>query len=422
MPENRSLDVYRDNDLVGVLFDERPLRFDYANSWLKSVNPRPITPSLDLNKSSHIGDSVESYFENLIPEAAIRDLLKVKYQVTTTFGLLSVIGGDTAGALILVHSGELLKAPEYKATTWEEIKQSIEGVGSELQTPIRGIDRRLSLAGAQSKSSILIMPDGSPAVPTNDMAPTSHILKPDIGAMGNKIWRSALNETFVMQLANAVQIDAAEAQYQPIVKACLIKRYDRVSDHQNGLIRLHQLDLCQLDGKPSHIKYETDNGPTLQRCRNLLQENGVPANDLIRLIQWVFFNLYVGNNDSHAKNLSIYFPPNEGVRLTPFYDLLSTTIYPGLSPHFAFKIGGENSPARIDLEAIVRMSNELGFKPNYVINHSAKLAEKILKNIDKVANNLSKVANEQNEPILLERLNNHIRTNTKRLQSRWKIG
>ncbi len=110
-----------------------------------------------------------------------------------------------------------------------------------------------------------------------------------------------------------------------------------------------------------------------------------------------------------------------GVRLTTFYDLLSTTIYPGLSPNFALKIGGENLPAKIDLEAIVRMSNELGFKPNYVINHSAKIAEKILENLDKVADNLSKVANEKNESILLERLNDHIRSNTKKLQSRWRI-
>ena len=422
MSENRSLDVYRDNEFVGTLFDERPLRFDYTDSWLKSKNSRPVTPSIGLDRVSHSGDMVEAYFENLIPEAAIRDLLKIRYQVTTTFGLLGVIGGDTAGALVLVRSGESLQAPEYKVTTWDELRRSIDGVSSEIQNPARGIERRLSLAGAQSKSSILVLPDGSPAIPANDMAPTSHILKPNIGALGNKIWCSALNETFIMQLASALKMDVAEAQYQPIVKACLIKRYDRISDKQNNLIRLHQLDLCQLDGKPSHIKYEADSGPSLQRCRILLQENGVPPNDLVRLIQWVFFNLFVGNNDSHAKNLSIYFPPNEGVRLTPFYDLLSTTLYPGLSPQFALKIGGENLPAKIDLEAIVRMSNELGFKPNYVINHGAKLAEKILKNLDKVADNLSKVANEKSEPRLLERLNGHIRSNTKKLQSRWRIG
>lgn len=422
MSENRSLNVYRDSALVGTLYDERPLRFDYAASWLNSKGPKAIAPALGLATESHSGEAVEAYFENLIPEAAIRDLLKVKYQVSSTFGLLGVIGSDTAGALILARSGESLKDPEYRPTTWEEVKRSIEGLDSNPPSSMHMADRRLSLAGAQNKISILVMPDGTPAIPTNEMAPTSHILKPNIGAMGNKIWCSALNETFVMQLAGSLDLGVAEAQYQPVVKACLIKRYDRVGNQQKNLIRLHQLDLCQLDGKPSHIKYESDNGPSLQRCRNLLQENGVPANDLIRLIQWVFFNLFVGNNDSHAKNLSLYFPPNEGVRLTPFYDLLSTTLYPGLSTHFAFKIGGENLPAKIDRYAIIRMANELGFKPNYVINHGAKLAEKLLKQLDTVTNNLSKVAHDKNEPVLLKRLNDHIRSNTKKLQSRWQLG
>ena len=63
-----------------------------------------------------------------------------------------------------------------------------------------------------------------------------------------------------------------------------------------------------------------------------------PAVDLRHLVRWVFFNLYVGNTDSHAKNLSIYSVPGQGVKLTPFYDLMCTRLYPGLSPEFAFAI------------------------------------------------------------------------------------
>ena len=157
-----------------------------------------------------------------------------------------------------------------------------------------------------------------------------------------------------MKLAYALGIDVAETYYQPIAKSCVIKRYDRIFDKTNQIIRLHQLDLCQLDGKPSNIKYESDGGPTLLRCSQLLKENGVPSQDTKRFIQWIFFNLYVGNNDSHAKNLSIYFPPEEGARLTLFYDLLSTSIYSGLSNNFAFRIGGENKP----------LINQLTFIPN----------------------------------------------------------
>jgi serine/threonine-protein kinase HipA len=54
------------------------------------------------------------------------------------------------------------------------------------------------------------------------------------------------------------------------------------------------------------------------------QYSSAPAVDLLNLLRWVFFNLYTGNNDSHAKNLSVYQPPGQGVRLTPFYDLMCT--------------------------------------------------------------------------------------------------
>lgn len=71
------------------------------------------------------------------------------------------------------------------------------------------------------------------------------------------------------------------------------------------------------------------------------------ALDLRHLVQWVFFNLYTGNNDSHAKNLSIYELPGAGVRLTPFYDLMCTRIYPGLSREFAFSLGREVLPGQV---------------------------------------------------------------------------
>lgn len=83
------------------------------------------------------------------------------------------------------------------------------------------------------------------------------------------------------------------------------------------------------------------------RCAEILRQySSSPAQDLQAFVQWIFFNLYVGNNDSHAKNLSVYWRPGQGVRLTPFYDLMFTRVYPGLSKEFAFNLGGEVLPGR----------------------------------------------------------------------------
>ena len=97
-----------------------------------------------------------------------------------------------------------------------------------------------------------------------------------------------------MTRAAKMALEASEVHYQPIAKACMIKRYDRRLNAHGQIQRLHQLDLCQIDNKPSTIKYESDGGPTLLRCRELMSQSGVGAADTKRFIQWLFFNLYVG--------------------------------------------------------------------------------------------------------------------------------
>lgn len=414
MAEVRKLDVFRGDKLVGVLIDETPLRFIYAEPVLVH-GKEPISPAMGLGQAEYAGEVVEAFFENLLPEAGIRELLKLKYQVSSIFGMLMAIGGDTAGNLTLLPHGKLPEAPQYEKISWEEIAESFRDPNKTLPSGKTEDGIRISLAGAQKKISILVGADG-PYQPL-DSSPSTHILKPDIKGIDG-VWSSAINETFVMKLASSLKLGVAEVEYEPIVRACLVKRYDRITNNDGSIKRLNQLDLCQLDGKLSTVKYESDGGPSLARCCQLLRDNGVPASDMKRLIQWVFFNLFVGNNDGHAKNLSIYFLPGEGVKLTPFYDLLSTSMYPGLSRKFAFKIGGENLPAEIRSNQVTEMAKELNFKQKYVMKIAETIADDILINIDDITAKLMPVANLGSDRTLLERLNAHIKRNTIKFQKR----
>lgn len=411
-----ALDVYRAGEKVGTLFDETPLRFEYAGSWRNDADATPVDPDMDLSIASHAGAVVEAYFENLLPEARVREFLQLRFQSTTTFGLLKATGGDAAGDLVLLPVGERLGTPAYRAASWEEIGASINSPTAGLAPDQHGEDLRISLAGAQTKTSVILNADGSPAIPLGT-SPSTHIVKPDIKGMDN-VWCSALNETLVMKLAAAIGIGVAETTYQPVIKACVIERYDRVSQADGNIVRLHQLDLCQLDGKPSTIKYETDGGPGLARCYRILRENGVPASDLKRLLQWVFFNLFVGNHDGHAKNLSIYYPQDGSVRLAPFYDLLSTSLYAGLARKFAFKIGGENLPGKMDRGCIERMCTELGIKPAYVLKLASDVAAAIVAHMEGVAQELAQIAAPGSEQTMLERLSQHIPAETRKIWAR----
>ena len=134
-------------------------------------------------------------------------------------------------------------------------------------------------------------------------------------------------------------------------------------------------------------------------------------------MRWVFFNLYVGNNDSHAKNLSIYSVPGQGVTLTPFYDLMCTRLYPGLSPEFAFAIGGEVRPGEMGAEHLAMMARQLGMQPRFLAQQARDVADRMPSAIDQAAREIAPALRPA-ASILAERLVRFMSSTTKKLAAR----
>ncbi|WNL38304.1 type II toxin-antitoxin system HipA family toxin [Halomonas sp. PAMB 3232] len=416
MASDAVLTLYQGERLVGWLFNTHPLRFEYAPAWREQSDAVSLSPSLPLSPLVHEGDSVLTYFENLLPEGDLRHQLELRHHTTTVFGLLNAIGGDTASGFTLLSPNESPVLPHYTPTRWATVAAHLQARTQGALFTQHDNEPRISLAGAQNKLLLMVMPDGSPAIPEGS-APSSHILKPDIQGLKG-VWATALNETFCMQLAAELGLDAAETSYQPYTRACLVRRYDRRIDAQGSLQRLHQLDFCQLAGTPSTIKYESDGGPGLVRCRELLQQQGAPAKDMQRLIGWLFFNLLIGNNDSHAKNLATLYTA-DGPRLAPFYDLMCTTLYSGLSSRFAMSISGEDRPGHIERSHLEALARALRFQPRYFLKQGLELAERMPQAIDATVASLSHVAGKGTEQTLLERLQRRLSGNCRKMTQRW---
>lgn len=414
-----ALVLYRDDQKVGRLFDEQPLRFAYDDAWIGHPDARPISPSIPLVQGDQSTEAVHAFFENLLPEGHVRKFLQASRHATTVFGLLRSVGGDTASGLTVLPQGEAPKPAQYRPVTWSEIAARLQQTGVPALVAENVEGTRISLAGAQDKLLLTVLPDGSPVLPEG-AAPSTHILKPNIRGLDG-VWASALNETLVMQLAAALGLGVAQAVYQPDTGACLIQRYDRVPDARGGLQRLHQLDLCQLAGKPSNVKYESDGGPTLSDCRKLLAATSVGGPDVKRFLQWILFNLMVGNNDSHAKNLSVLVNGDGKYVLAPFYDLMCTAIYPGLSGRFAFAISGEDKPGAIGKEQLDAMAIELGFNPRYVATVAQSLVGALPDALAQVKAGLWDAAKLGTERTLLDRLTQWIATNTRKHAKRWGL-
>ena len=199
------------------------------------------------------------------------------------FGLLAVMGGDTAGAIVLLPEGQKPTAPVYQDLSWEQVnalvhvdsasikkREAIEAAAIDLPEP------RISISGVQFKLLLLITPEGMPRRPMGT-SPSTHILKPDMVRNDIPVFATAVNETIVMRAARICGLPTATTSYQPVAKACLVERHDRLLRPDGALARLWQADFCQLLGKPSGVKYEHDGGPTFKDCYDVLLDSVQPA-------------------------------------------------------------------------------------------------------------------------------------------------
>jgi serine/threonine-protein kinase HipA len=169
----------------------------------------------------------------------------------------------------------------------------------------------------------------------------------------------------------------------------LVKRYDRLTESDGTVQRVHQEDFCQALGVPPEIKYASEGGPTLKDCFELLRKTASrPAVDVLKLLDAVIFNVIVGNADAHGKNFSLLYEET-GPRLAPLYDLLSTVVYPGLSSKFAMKIGGKSTIEELDAKAWEAFAKECGLGLPLVRRRITQMSELVKSGIKKASEELN---------------------------------
>ena len=338
------LEVWLFTDRVGTLalVDGR-LSFCYAPGWLSLPNAVALSSSLPLQAESFDDRKTRPFFAGLLPEGQMRRLIAQQFQVSdqNDFALLDHIGGECAGAVTFLEPGQVL----HVSTQGDDVQwlsdEEVVAILDELprRPMLAGKDGlRLSLAGAQDKLPVVFNSDRL-GLPRNG-TPSSHILKSPIHAVED----SVINEGFCMALAEAMQLKPAKSKVHTVLNRpfLLIERYDRVADEQGHRRRLHQEDFCQALGVEPEMKYQNEGGPDLAQCFDLVRRITRPsAPQVLRLYDYVIFNALIGNHDAHAKNFSLLYVGEIPV-LAPFYDTLSTAVYPTLTPKMAMKIGSKS--------------------------------------------------------------------------------
>jgi serine/threonine-protein kinase HipA len=358
----RELDVWLFAERVGRLgLVGGRLHFQYAADWLAKPRAQSLSCSLPLQAEPFDDQQTRPFFAGLLPEGQLRRLIARQFQVSAQndFALLDHLGGECAGAVSLLEPGQALHALSHPDDVQWLSDQAVLSLLDELprRPMMAGVDGlRLSLAGAQDKLPVVW--DGLRVGLPRHGTPSSHILKPAIHAVEDSVH----NEAFCMALAEAMRLKPVPAAVHTVLgrSFLLVQRYDRYLDEHGYRQRLHQEDFCQALGTVPEMKYQNEGGPDLAQCFDLVRRVTRPsAPPILRLFDGVVFNALIGNHDAHAKNFSLLYA-NRTPDLAPFYDLLSTAVYPALTPKMAMKLGGRYKFSEVQVRHWEQFADTVG--------------------------------------------------------------
>ena len=364
MRKGDRLNVWMNGSHVGVFTSlKRGVAFEY--DW----NAPRISFSLPKDGEWR-EDAPENFLENLLPESgaakyAMMQAVGAKSQ--ESFDLLENV--DSAGALVFSRNDEMptiASVPPAEATD-DEIATRIAAVK---RTPdswfVRNKGARFSLAGAQGKFSLSRV--GDEWVWPNGAVPSTHILKPA------GIYDADEVEHATMMLSKMIGIETPESDIQEFngQQTYIVERFDRRIE--NGMpVRLPMEDMVQALGLPSSEKYKVSAVDTLTTLRKMDPSSRLGEEWLRRLA----FNVAVDNCDAHARNYSVMPTSLDGEswKLSPAYDVMTTTVWPGLTDKLAMPFSGAEHASEVTPDHYARLADYCGFDPDTARDEAIRISD-----------------------------------------------
>ena len=376
-PEFRSrrpLDVYLGSERIGSLEDRGmgfvALDFDESAVLRYGVGSRIVSIALPVGWDTTDPLIATPFFAGLLPEGRARDRLCQEFRLSPNdpFALLTVLGPESVGALVIV--------PEGSATPPEDGAERVldaEGLTAELDrldiaplgvTPTGAV--RLSMAGVQQKLLLVRNSTGQLALPLHGR-PSTHIAKP--GNDDPRFPHIVENEAFCLDICRRLGVETT--RFEVITPAArpvlLIERYDRTVGRDGRVERIHQEDACQATATYPQFKYEQEGGPALATVAGLLSEHASrPALDRLALFRLAVVNLLLGNCDAHGKNVSFLHDAG-GVRLAPAYDIVSTEAYDEHTDVLGMRVGHVEHLRGVNRDAVLREAHAMRVPPGLAV-------------------------------------------------------
>lgn len=285
-----------------------------SKPWVKSMRLHPV-------------------LSNLLPEGALRELISqgLKTHIDNEFQTFSYLGHDLPGALIATPMEP------------EDVPDSIlspHGKAKAIKFDGNDQENKFSLAGIQMKFSMKEK-DGRYNLTKNSELGDWIIKTPS-----TRHKHVPLNEYTAMHLAALADIDIPDIKLIEMNKldnmpqinlpdeklAFAIKRFDR-----EGNTRIHMEDFAQVLVKYPHEKYNTASYEQIGKV--IYDFSGDGLADAQQFARRLLINILLANGDAHLKNWSLLYQDQVTPRLSPAYDIVTTSVYINEEKEYALNLG-----------------------------------------------------------------------------------
>ena len=361
------------------------LSFTYDDRWRNTSEAYPLSVSMPLAAAEHGHAVIDAFLWGLLPDnEVILDRWARKFHVSArnAFALISHVGEDCAGAAQFVRPErvEVCLGAEAEPVEWldahavAERLQLLRADPSAWRTPRD--TGQFSLTGAQPKTALLLE-EGLWGVPSG-RTPTTHILKPPTGEFDGH----TENEHFCLVLARRLGLPTASSSIVHFEDetAIVIERYDRRRT-RDGLVRVHQEDICQALGVPPTRKYENEGGPGARAIVELLRTySGEREEDVLTFVDALALSWLIAGTDAHAKNYSLLIGAAGRVRLAPLYDLASALPYDDMDFQklkLAMRIGRDYRLRDIAGREWRRLASDVRLDADAILDRVTEIADRI---------------------------------------------
>jgi serine/threonine-protein kinase HipA len=169
------------------------------------------------------------------------------------------------------------------------------------------------------------------------------------------------NEDLTMHLASIANIITAEHSLLRTTSGELVyvtKRFDREKGKKTPME-----DFCQLMEVSSVGRSKYDNGTMEKVGKTIKKYSSAPGVDLITFFDIAIFSFLIGNSDLHLKNLSMIKTIDNQYRLSPAYDLMSSTLVMGKADPEQMALHMNGKKNKIRKNDFIALANNIQLAP-----------------------------------------------------------